>query len=231
MSVLKTNQESTPGFATGRPFRSAIPKEALETIQAGSLTYTYKGIEMIKNPFDLALYMQLIWREKPATILELGSNKGGSALWFADQMMAFGLRPNVISIDINPVPNRVAQAGVHFLIGDANDLAQLLSDELLDRLPRPWFIVEDSSHLSSTSRRVLDYFHPKLRPGEYIVVEDGIVTDLGMADRFDGGPSAAVAAFLADHPGAYEIDSLYCDYFGYNFTYNVNGYLRRTPAV
>ncbi len=99
-----------------RRFHSSIPSAALHTIQAGSLKYTYKDIEMIKNPFDLALYMQLIWQEKPATILEVGSNKGGSALWFADQMSAYGLKPNVISIDsINPIPDGVAQTSVRFM--------------------------------------------------------------------------------------------------------------------
>ena len=212
--------------AGGRSFRSAIPNAALQTIQAGSLRHTYKGIPLLKNPFDLALYAQLIWREKPATILEIGSYEGGSALWFADQMVAFGLRPNVISIDVASVAG-VAQTGVQFLAGDARDLARALSPDILDRLPRPWFVVEDSNHIASTCRAVLDFFHTQLVTGEYIAIEDGIVTDLGIADQFEGGPSCAVAAFLAAHPGAYEIDVRYCDHFGYNFTYNINGYLRR----
>ncbi len=211
----------------GRSFRSAIPNAALQTIQAGTYAHTYKGVTLLKNPFDLVLYTQLIWREKPATIIEIGSYKGGSALWFADQMAAFGIIPNVISIDIAPIIG-VAQTGVQFLTGDAGNLAKILSPEVIDQLPRPWFVIEDSDHMPSTCRAVLDFFHRHLRRGEYIVVEDGIVTDLGETDRYQGGPSYAVSAFLQAHPDDYEIDTKCCDQFGYNFTYNINGYLRRT---
>jgi cephalosporin hydroxylase len=181
---------------------------------------------MAKNPFDLALYAQLLWTEKPGTVLEIGSLRGGSALWFADHMVTFGLRPNVISIDLNPVTS-IVQEGVRFLAGDARNLGRTLSPAITGQLPRPWFVVEDSSHAAATCRLVLDFFHAHLMTGEYIVIEDGIVTNLGIADSYQGGPSYAVSAFLAENPGAYQIDERYCDRFGYNFTYNINGYLRR----
>lgn len=215
-----------PLASAGRPFRSAIPHAALQTIQSGTLAYSYKGVALQKNPFDLALYSQLIWREKPATILEIGSFMGGSAIWFGDQMTAFGIPANVVSVDIAAISG-VSQGGVQFLTGDANNLSLVLTPDILDRLPRPWFVVEDSNHQASTCRAVLEFFHPRLMAGEFIAVEDGIVTDLGIADEFEGGPSYAVASFLAEYPGAYQIDAGYCDYFGYNFTYNINGYLRR----
>ena len=225
MTLSKSKYLDPLPFA-GRIFRSAIPSEALQSIQRGTLTNTYKGVPFLKNPFDVTLYAQLIWREKPKTIIEIGSFKGGSALWFADQMATFGISPNVISIDIIPITN-VVQKGVRFLTGDARNLSQVLSPDVIVELPHPWFVVEDSNHVASTCLAILDFFHEHLRTGEYIAVEDGIVTDLEIADSLEGGPSCAVSKFLTAHPDCYEIDTSYCDHYGYNFTYNVNGYLRR----
>jgi cephalosporin hydroxylase len=65
-----------------------------------------------------------------------------------------------------------------------------------------------------------------LRSGEYIVIEDAVVSDLGGAHRFNGGPGLAISRFLAAH-AEFEIDASLCDKYGHNFTGNPNGYLRR----
>lgn len=46
-------------------------------------------------------------------------------------------------------------------------------------------------------------------------------------EAFEDGPNQAVATFLSERPDAYRIDSSLCDHFGYNVTYNPNGWLRR----
>lgn len=56
---------------------SAVPRPNLRTIQTGTLRYTWRGVVCSKNPFDLALYPILLWKEKPATIIEIGSKEGG----------------------------------------------------------------------------------------------------------------------------------------------------------
>jgi cephalosporin hydroxylase len=60
------------------------------------------------------------------------------------------------------------------------------------------------------------------------LVEDGIMTAAGVAERYGGGPHAPIMQFLRERPGRYEIDSRYCNWFGLNVTWNVNGFLRRT---
>ena len=68
---------------------------------------------------------------------------------------------------------------------------------------------------------------PYLRCGEYILIEDGIVDTLGSAGQFGGGPNPAIREFLTGNKPRYEIDSAFCDFFGYNVTWNTNGYLRK----
>jgi cephalosporin hydroxylase len=97
----------------------------------------------------------------------------------------------------------------------------------MNAVARPLLIVEDSSHLADTTAAVLEFFDPWLRSGEYIVIEDGILSDMRVAHLYDGGPLSAIEAFLKKSAGRYEVDRGLCDYFGNNVTWNVNGYLRR----
>ena len=51
----------------------------LHAIQRATFAYNYRGIPMIKNPYDFALYPMLLWNVKPATVIEIGSYAGGKS--------------------------------------------------------------------------------------------------------------------------------------------------------
>jgi cephalosporin hydroxylase len=119
---------------------------------------------------------------------------------------------------------------VIFHQGDANLLERSLSQDFMRSLARPLLVIEDSSHEMATTLAVLNFFHNWLVPGEYIIIEDGIITDMGDAAMYGGGPRAAVEHFLGRYASEYEVDSRYCDWFGENVTWNVNGFLRRRQA-
>ena len=199
-----------------------IPYDLLMKIQQGTMAYRYRGLPLLKNPFDLALYSLLLDRVKPRTLIEIGSYEGGSALWFGDRVP--GMR--VLSIDLEP-PVDVSQSLIRFFRGDARQLDKVLTTDVMRSLDRPLIVVEDSSHLASTTSAVLDFFDSWLQAGEYIVIEDGILTAMRVAEQYEGGPLDAVHEFLARTNGRYQIDRTFCDYFGTNVTWNVDGYLRR----
>jgi cephalosporin hydroxylase len=208
-------------------FGIALSPDLLQTIQQGTLNYTYKGVPTLKNPFDFALYPKLLWQIRPRTIFEIGSNRGGSALWLSDLMRTFSLPFHVHSIDINKVTD-LQIPDVTFHRGDARNLEKTLLPEMLEKQSRPFLIIEDSDHQAQTVLSVLRFFDKWIEPGEYIVVEDGIIAPMGDARDYGGGPHAAIVQFLEERSGDYEIDFNYCDWFGLNVTWNVNGYLRRT---
>lgn len=205
--------------------RSAIPQRLLRSVQAGTFAYTYRGIPCWKNPFDLALYTLLIHRVRPATVVEIGSAAGGSAVWFADQCRAQGLNTAVISVDLNP-PTGVHDPAVRFVRGDVHALDDSPLSGLLERCERPLLVIEDGPHTEAGTGAALRYFHRYLDSGEYIVVEDGIVRDLGYRS-LRNGPVRATRAFMREHPGEYTVDRGLCDLYGRNVTWNPNGYLRR----
>src|SRR5918998_3654718 len=97
--------------------RSDIGYELLMKIQKGTMAYTYRGLPLLKNPFDLAIYSLLLQRAKPRTLVEVGSHMGGSAVWFADQAGLLGLGTEVLSIDLEVPATEAteANASVRFL--------------------------------------------------------------------------------------------------------------------
>jgi len=186
-------------------------------------------VPTLKNPFDLALYPMLLWEVRPRTIIEIGSYRGGRALWFSDTMRCFGLPVHIHAFDIDPVTDWCTPE-ITFHRADAEQLDRDIAPDFMKSLARPLLVIEDASHQKQTTRAALEFFDRWLEPGEYIVVEDGIVTELGLAKSFTGGPQEAVAEFLAAHPADYEIDAKYCDWYGRNVTWAVNGFLRRRAA-
>lgn len=196
-------------------------------IQRGTMAYTYKGVPTLKCPFDLALYQEIIWELKPGTILEFGSYKGGSALWLADVLRAFSLETTrLLTLDILSM-HEFRDPRVEFLQCDVTNIEASLSDDFMATLARPFLMIEDSSHRSPHVLKVMEFFHKHSLPGDYLIVEDGIISLILDDNEFEGGPLQAIHAFLAAHPGAYQIDRERCDRFGRNVTWNLDGYIRR----
>jgi cephalosporin hydroxylase len=211
-----------------RPFSSDVPRSLLNSLQTGSLRYTYKGIPTQKNPFDLALYTRLLWDIKPRTLIEIGSYKGGSAIWFADQMRSMGIAGRIFSLDIIAVQN-ISDPIVSFITSDS--LPSAMPPDWLKSLPRPMMVVEDSSHTFEHTLLVLRYFADIMQPQEYLIVEDAIVTPMGIDFDYDlnGGPAPAIQQFLSERPD-FAIDAELCDFFGFNVTWNINGYLKKVGS-
>jgi cephalosporin hydroxylase len=204
----------------------ALDQSTAANIQQGILRYTYRGLPMLKCPFDLALYMQVIWDVKPRTIIEFGSRAGGSALWIADVLTNFGFKETVLrSYDIEPVVS-LKDPRIAFLKVDVSAPQNFIGEAELATLPRPMLIIDDASHRYSDVLTLLKFLHPHLRPGDYLIVEDGIVDRLGLTG-FDGGPLQAIREFLAAHSDLYQVDRRRCDAFGRNMTWNVEGYIQR----
>jgi cephalosporin hydroxylase len=87
-------------------------------------------------------------------------------------------------------------------------------------------VVDDASHRYSDVLTLLEFLHPHIRRGDYLIVEDGIIDRLGLTG-FDGGPLRAIREFLGAYGDLYKVDRKRCDAFGRNTTWNVEGYIQR----
>ena len=223
------NESNEDLTAQRRSFHTPAPPGVLSSVQSGVLHSVYRGVPFLKSPFDIGIYLQLLAKLQPRTVLEVGTKHGGSALWFADMLSAAGVDlPSVISVDIKPIA-AFSDPRITFLQGEACDLGRVLTPDLMNELTHPWLVVEDSSHFYEDSSAVLRFFHQYLQSGDYIVVEDGIVGQFPekIYERYANGPNRAVADFLSEFGDHYRVDERLCDFYGYNLTYNPNGYLQR----
>lgn len=187
----------------------AVPWLTYKASQGVIAALSWAGRPLFKSIYDLAAYPMLIAELHPASIIELGSGSGASAIWLADAAAAHGLQPTIISIDhhaVAPPDNRV-----NFLTGDIAELGTLLHP-YTPALAHPWLVIEDA-HVHLTA--VLAYFDQHLRPGDYLIVEDSL-------------PKRDELRRLVDTAASrYRLDTRYLDLFGENSTCAIDSIFRR----
>lgn len=209
-----------------RSFGTVFPGDFLEGYQAGVMQYRYRGLRCLRSPVDMAIQTRAIWDLQPATLIEIGSHSGGGALWLADTARAYGLKAHVFSVDL--APPQIVDPDVTFLQGDVLALDAVFAEHGLGMCPRPWFVIEDSAHTYEGCLAALNFLSGQMQTGDLLVMEDGVLDELGLSERYQGGPNRAIAEFLTARPETFEIDTALCDMFGRNATYAPNGYLRKT---
>jgi cephalosporin hydroxylase len=93
-----------------------------ESGTAGNLQW--RGIEILKNPCDLWMMLELISRVRPSVLIETGTHYGGSALYFAEMASLLGQPCSVITVDINPkLAYRPEDYGIVPVVGYSTDSA------------------------------------------------------------------------------------------------------------
>lgn len=186
--------------------------------RVGALALTYRGLILLKTPFDQALYPRLIWELQPRTILELGSYQGGSGLWFADHMSVLCEKPGEVhSFDLYTEcvhENARKHPLLTFHQIDLSDVANF-DEKLLMRLPHPWLVIDDA-HVQIFS--IFSYLSKFLTSGDYYIIEDNPV--FVNRDIIDGFQVVEQSGFL--------IDTYYTDAFGANVTCAPNAWLRKS---
>jgi cephalosporin hydroxylase len=181
----------------------------------------YFGIPTLKNPLDMWIYQELIWKNKPNVIIEIGTYMGGSALAMAHWLDQIG-NGIVISIDIN-LENVSSAVWNHprikLIKGDANDTNTI--KKVLNFYPEKAMVIEDSSHEYQQTLDILENYAPIVTSGQYFIVEDTICGH-GLNEGPRPGPMEAVMDFVKNHD-EFEIDRE-CESF--LTTWNSNGYLK-----
>ncbi len=219
-----------------REDRCDIPKSAWRPLTENYNLQTWKGVKMDKSPLEIALYPMLIYELQPKTIIELGADTGGSAVWLADQLKLFDIEGIVYSVDIDLSlldEKAKLEHKIEFLEGDCNKIDAVFSPTLLSKLAHPWLIVEDA-HVNLVG--LLDYFHHNgLHSGDYLIIEDTNKAlwrewsdweDREFIERM-GSKLDLLKRWLIKHRNEYLIDTYYQDMFGYNGSKNWNSILKR----
>lgn len=189
----------------------------------GHQKITYKGIQAIRCPFDYVIYQMIIHEVRPDLIIEIGTNQGGSAIYFSDLMDVLQIDGEIHSIDIHDGARKNVQDFKRIkLFTDGWEKYDLQLTEKFKSI----LVIEDAAHTYDCTIGAINKFAPVVTKNSYLIVEDGIVNELGRKKEFKGGPLKAIREFLPQHP-EFIVDRKWCDMFGHNATFNVNGYLKK----
>ncbi len=197
-------------------------KITVKSIYHGHFLITYRGVRAMRCPFDYVIYQMIISDIKPDLVIEIGTNIGGGALYLADLMDNLG-HGIVHTIDIKKqVDERVVEHPRIKLFTNGFENYDIEQTKRYEKI----LVIDDASHVYEDVLKTLYKFAPIVTLGSYLIVEDGIINELGMKKQFHGGPLKAVNEFLKENKD-FIIDRYWCDLFGKNATFNVNGYLKR----
>jgi len=159
---------------------------------------------------------------KPDLIIEIGSYNGASALYYSDLLDLIG-NGIVHSIDIEDHVHQLAKqkSNIKFFTTGYQNYDLNCAKEFNKIL-----VIDDGSHKYDDVLGALNKFAPIVSLNSYFVIEDGIINALKMQKNFNGGPLKAINKFLIESNN-FIIDRKYCDFFGKNATFNVDGFLKR----
>ncbi len=184
---------------------------------------TWMGTKILKNPLDLWIYQEIIFKIKPDIIVEIGSASGGSTRYLASLLDLIG-NGKVISIDIDRANYKVVHDRIICLTGDslANDIVEEVKSICKDKKV---IIIHDADHAEQSVYENLLKYSPLVSFESYFIVEDGIIDLFSAKEGIGGhsGPLNATLKFLQEND-SFEIDG-FCE--RYLLTYNPKGFLRR----
>jgi cephalosporin hydroxylase len=178
---------------------------------------TYVGVALAKFPEDLRVYEHLLWLQAPDTVIEVGTQFGGSALWFRDRLstlQSYGRiehAPLVVTIDTDQARARGAlraadpryEEHITLVEGDVQDAATVAAVREHVGARTRCFVIEDSAHVYTTTRASLEAFGGLVPVGGFMVVEDGCVDveELRINDDWPTGVLPALDDWLATEDG------------------------------
>lgn len=220
-----------------REDRSDIPIAAIKVHTLGKYFIEHRGCMVLKTADDLVIMQQVLSHVRPATVFEIGTFCGGTAIWMADMLCLMEAKSSVyaMDIDLSILQDRVKEIkpeNVTFLQGDSHKIEKTFHPDFLRGLPHPWLVIEDSHE---NTDGILEHFHQFMESGDYFIVEDTnplLPMQLG-AGRINpeyklGGNELLMTLkrFLKKHDDC-KVDTFFTDFFGYNGTWNWHGYIRK----
>jgi cephalosporin hydroxylase len=248
-------ESSDPMSPTSPTEEDGLPPPVIADLSAGLRSYwlaraaqhtwdSYAGLRISKFPEDLRVYEHLLWASRANVVVELGTQFGGSALWFRDRLQTlehYGRvrQTRVISIDVSVSAAREALSAadpgyvetITLIEADVEDPA--LPDQVARRLPPEarCLVVEDSAHVYDTTWAALTGFARFVPAGGYFVVEDGCVDidEMRLEDGWPRGVLPALQRWLGTDEGS--SFTVRRDLERYGISCHPHGFLQRTAAA
>ena len=199
---------------------------------------TWLGVPIIQLPEDIVMMQELLYKVRPAVVVETGVAHGGSAILYASILRLLG-RGEVIGVDVeirkynrlaiqsHPMSDRIG-----LIEGSSIDPAVV--EQVRSRIDGrdPILVALDSNHTRAHVLAEMELYGPLVSPGSYMVIFDTVmdlVADApsGKPEWGEEGAGAAVREFLRGPP-EFEIDPYYNRLAA---SHCRDGFLRRKPVA
>ena len=182
------------------------------------------GDPIWQNVFDLWNTQEVISMLRPELIIECGTNRAGSAIYYAQLMDLLEIEGKVVSIDIEKLHDR-SHPKVTFLIGSS------VSDEMLDAVEGftqevlgPVLVILDSNHDYEHVLQELDRYHRFVTKDSYLSVQDGCIDVIPHFRSGRPGPLPAIEKFVSES-SEFVVDTELCERF--LITHHPKGWLKK----
>jgi cephalosporin hydroxylase len=209
------------------PLRRALHRAFFTDLVIQSLNFgnvTWLGHPIWQNVLDLWALQEAITEIRPAVLLEAGTNRGGSAMFFAHlfDLIEHG---RVVTVDVERM-HSLEHPRIRFLTGSSvdDDVLAVMREETA-AAEGPVAVVLDSAHSEEHVSVELRRYAPLVTPGSFILVQDGVVDTLPLFKRARPGPLPAIRSFLSEHP-EFEVDERWDKRF--LISHHPCGWLRRS---
>lgn len=173
------------------------------------------GIKTEKNPIDAWLYQEIIYNKQPDVIIETGTFRGGSAIYF-NNLLNFINKGKIITIDILE-RKKFKGTRITFIQGNS------ISDDIIKKVKNlisdieSVMVILDSDHSKEHVEKELELYSEFVTSGQYLVVEDTFLNS-----KIEKGPLKAINEFLKDNNNFF--NDLTVDRFSF-LSSNHQGYL------
>jgi len=157
------------------------------------------GMPVWQNVLDLWVIQETISEVRPALLIECGTNRGGSALFYAHlfDLMDHG---RVITIDVERM-HHLDHPRIEFIEGNSTETATVERvRSAADQIDGPVMVILDSDHSESHVAAELEAYSPFVTVGSLLHVQDGVIDQLTVFCLDRPGPLPAIKSFLARHP-------------------------------
>jgi cephalosporin hydroxylase len=181
------------------------------------------GHPVWQNVLDLWTIQETIAEVKPSLLIETGTNRGGSSLFYAQLFDLMG-KGEVITIDVEKL-HSLNHPRITYLIGSSTSEEILRQvQKKIAELPGPVMVILDSDHSQKHVARELECYTPLVTPGSFCLVQDGVTDLLPEFSTGRPGPLPAIEDFL-NKTRLFDVDEERCSRF--LISHHPKGWLKR----
>ncbi len=140
---------------------------------------------IIRLPEDILLQQEIIWKEKPDLVIEVGVARGGGLVLNASLQAMAGIPPRVLGVDNkifqhtrDSIESNPYSSAITLLEGDS--VSQTIVDQVADFTSgsKKALLVLDSDHSSDHVYKELSSYAPLLSAGSVVIVCDTLIDEL-----------------------------------------------------